>query len=82
VPRNHGITGQTHRECDRCGFLYPIGKLRRQKGLLVCTERRCVDNLQIERRPLQIADMLTDADGEFVDQTEQAVLSDPGELIF
>ncbi len=35
--------------CDRCGRLFPMSKLAKQKGLMLCTTRVCWDNLEIER---------------------------------
>jgi len=29
------------KECDRCGFVFPLSDLTRQKGLLVC--EKCLD---------------------------------------
>jgi hypothetical protein len=30
-------SGQAWRECARCGFDFPMGLLRRQNGILVCS---------------------------------------------
>lgn len=30
--------GEAWRTCDRCGFDYPMSRLRRQDGLLVCVD--------------------------------------------
>lgn len=45
--------------CERCGLLYPMGSLVKQKGLLVCT-RTCFDNLEVERRQQLIMRVLGD----------------------
>lgn len=42
----------------RCGSLFPISDLTKQKGLLVCN-RRCVDNLEVERMPRMIERILS-----------------------
>ena len=44
--------------CDRCGRLFPIGRLVKQKGLLVC-DAGCVDDLTVERRDFIIGQMLS-----------------------
>lgn len=46
--------GQQWAPCQRCGFMYPMGKLVVQKGLLVCTNKHCFDSLEVERRSLVI----------------------------
>lgn len=33
-------TGQQWDSCSRCGFLFPVGELSVQKGLLVCSRDR------------------------------------------
>lgn len=55
--------------CDQCGRLFPMSKLVKQKGALICTQKRtCFDNLEIERRPLEIMQTLGEAqDQEGVD---------------
>lgn len=55
---NNVVLHQQWQTCERCGFLYPMGKLTKQKGLLVCTQR-CYDNLEVERRPWVIEQVLT-----------------------
>lgn len=45
--------------CDRCGRLFPMSQLAKQKGLLICTNTNtCWDDLEIERRPLIIMSVL------------------------
>lgn len=45
--------------CDRCGFLYPMSELVKQKGLLLCTRTNtCFDDLTVERRPWVIEQVL------------------------
>lgn len=49
--------------CDRCSFLFPMGDLVKQKGLMIC-KRRCWDDLSVERRYIEIERVL----GQAVDQ--------------
>lgn len=42
--------------CDRDGFFYPMSRLTKQKGMLLC--RMCLDNLEVERRPFFIEQVL------------------------
>lgn len=44
--------------CDQCGHWYPMDELVKQKGALICTRRHCFDNLEVERRPLIIMEVL------------------------
>jgi len=59
MPRAKGVWEEQWELCDRCGFLYPISQLTKQKNLLVCT-KTCVDDLSIEKRQRQIAEILAD----------------------
>lgn len=54
----NNVTGGQWELCERCGFLFPMGKLTKQKGMLLC-ERRCIDNLEVERRDNLIMKTLT-----------------------
>lgn len=54
------LTGEPWRSCDRCGFLYPIGQLRKQLGMMLCSVT-CTDDLSNDRRPQQIARILPGA---------------------
>lgn len=56
MPNSGRRVGQQWDQCARCGRDYPIGRLTLQKGLLVCY--RCHDNLQVERRHLEIQQAL------------------------
>lgn len=53
----NNIQKQQWDTCDRCGLMYPMGKLVKQKGGLICTVH-CFDNLQVERRPFLIENIL------------------------
>lgn len=64
------ITKDQWDNCDRCGFLYPMGRLTKQKGMMLC--RKCVDNLTVERRSQMIEKVLTSGvDQEGVDTRGQ-----------
>lgn len=70
MPRQRGIWRELWRTCDRCGFIHPVGMLIQQKGMLLCTDHGCVDNLDVEQRPFLIGLILTagdDANDQFVD---------------
>lgn len=57
--------GEQWELCDQCGRQFPMSKLIKQKGLLVCVQE-CFDNLEVERRPLMIERSLgssTDQEG-------------------
>lgn len=77
MPKAKGIWGTQWLMCDRCGFMHPVGMLFRQKGIMVCTDHRCADNLDVERRPYIIGGVLADP-SEFENEA-QPVLADPGE---
>jgi hypothetical protein len=73
MPRHNGLYMQQWAACDRCGFIYPVGQLMMQKGLLV--DAKCYDNLDIEYRPKVIAEVLADTEETTNELTE--VYSDP-----
>lgn len=50
--------GEQWDSCDQCGLLFPMSRLIKQKGLLICTRRSCFDDLEIERRQLMIMQIL------------------------
>jgi hypothetical protein len=58
--------------------MYPITKLTKQLGEIVCT-RTCVDNLDNQYRPKQIADVLA-TPGEGSDERSE-FFKGPGELV-
>lgn len=63
---NNRITKQQWDTCDRCGFLFPMGALTKQKGLML--DRRCTDNLTIEHHPIMVEKVLSQGvDQEGVD---------------
>lgn len=44
MPKNNKHTGQKWRECDRCGFDWPVNQLVYQNGAWVCP--RCYNTPQ------------------------------------
>ena len=42
--------GEQWQSCDRCGRLYPMSSLTKQKGMMLCQTTPCFDNLDVERR--------------------------------
>lgn len=42
MPNNNSHTGEQWKECDRCGFDWPVSELYYQDGLWVCKE--CLDD--------------------------------------
>jgi hypothetical protein len=79
MPNAKGVYRSEWRNCDRCGFLHPITMLRRQKGLLLCQDHGCIDDLSIEYRPLQIQKVLAEP-GEGSSETAE-MFKDPGEYV-
>ena len=53
-----GIHGIPWGRCDRCGLDFPLDRLVRQRGLLLCTERNCWDNPIAWNRERIIEDVL------------------------
>lgn len=79
MPKAQGLWGSQWLYCGRCGFLHPVGMLFRQKGLLVCSDHGCNDNLDVERRPMLIGEILAQP-GEFENEAAP-ILEDPGEQV-
>lgn len=67
--RHQGLWWQDWDTCQRCGFIYPLSMLTTQKGLIVCTVT-CLDNLDVEQRPVIIAETLSSGD-EFTQDKDQ-----------
>ncbi len=44
--------------CDRCGMQFPMSRLGRHQGMLVCDRKTCRDNLQVEHREEEIQHLL------------------------
>ena len=79
---NNNLTGEPWRTCDRCGFLHPIGMLRKQLGLLLCEDHGCADDISNDRRKLIIARILPGAlKNEAINPVAER-LKDKGEVIF
>jgi hypothetical protein len=60
--RLHGITGEQHDLCQRCGVHYPMSGLTKQRTeagteLMVCVEN-CFDRTDNHHREMQIAQAL------------------------
>lgn len=53
--------------CARCGTKQRLQDMVWQKGLLVCIPMGCVDNLAVEQRPQQIAEVLASGPDAQVD---------------
>ena len=49
MPQNNRITGQKWKECDRCGFDWPVNKLYYQNGAWVCPKCWLKDNRAPQR---------------------------------
>ena len=79
MPRHQGLYWQQWFVCERCGFEYPLSSLQNQKGLLVCVEK-CVDNLDVEYRPLAIQTVL--ADTQETENEYEHVTDDPQDIQF
>lgn len=60
--------------CDQCGFWYPMSRLVKQKGALICTTRHCFDNLEVERRPLIIMQVLGPGGDDNVEGADRRVI--------
>jgi hypothetical protein len=54
-----GIIGDPWLRCQRCGVDTRQSRLVPQKGLLVCIDNGCVDDLLIEQRPTIIEQVLS-----------------------
>lgn len=79
MPRHRGIRFQQWRTCDVCAFIWPIGQLTMQQGLLRCP--RDIDNLDVEVRPLVIAEILGD-DNESENDMQHVGMDDAGLIEF
>lgn len=66
---NNNVRGEQWDRCDRCGLLFPMSQLVKQKGMLLCTRKySCFDDLEIERRDIMIMQILgTGVEQEGVD---------------
>lgn len=62
MPRKQGIQREEWTTCARCGFLHPVSMLTPQKGMLLCHDHRCYDNLLVEERPMMIQAVLSDGE--------------------
>ena len=53
-----GIRNTQWETCLRCGRLTPTGEMVYQKGLRICNRKGCFDNLEVERRAVEIINIL------------------------
>lgn len=60
----NNIKGEQWDTCDQCGSIYPMSRLVKQKGALICTTKHCFDNLLVERRPFMIESVLGSGGGD------------------
>jgi hypothetical protein len=82
MPRHQGLWEQDWADCERCGFIYPISMLTMQKGKRICT-KTCLDDLDVEYRPLAISRALEQDDREYIrDKDEQTDETGWDDLIF
>lgn len=58
-----GIHGTPWHRCDRCGYDYPVDKLARQRGLILCVEK-CIDKTDVWSRDAIISQVLQSSDEE------------------
>lgn len=58
MPKHQGIQGQQWNQCQRCSFEWVQGAFTLQQGLMICP--RCIDNLDVEQRPMMIGSILQD----------------------
>lgn len=63
--------------CDRCGFPHPRSYLTIQKGLKLCQDHGCIDNLDVELRARIIGDILQSEEERVYDVSENAEHDDP-----
>jgi hypothetical protein len=59
----NNIKHQQWQSCDRCGRLYPMSSLTKQKGMMLCLQL-CFDNLDVERREYMIERVMTPGSAE------------------
>lgn len=78
MPMQMGILNVQWQLCDRCGLMYPLTKLTRQQGIIVCSVT-CVDNLDNQYMPKIRAEVLA-TPGEGSDERAE-FFRDPGELV-
>lgn len=78
MPMQQGLQYIQWQCCDRCGLMYPITKLQRQQGIIVCLVT-CTDNLDNQYRPVQIEQVLA-TPGEGSDERSE-YFQGPGEIV-
>ncbi len=80
MPRPNELYGEQWDTCARCGFDHPISMLSVQKGMKLCSDHGCLDDLDVERRQFVIQDVLSsgeelqDKRGEIYTDSEDITL--------
>jgi len=74
----YGVRGVAWDYCDRCQLKHYIADLEVQKGRKLCRCHGCVDDLDIEFRPLIIAEVLGEGD-EFGNESAESLQRTPGD---
>lgn len=77
MPRKQGVQRRVWEYCDRCGFPHPVELLTKQKGMKLCVDHGCADNLDVEHRDKVIAETLRSG-GELESESDK-ILQNPGE---
>jgi len=78
MPRHTGLWRSQWEKCHRCSFTWPLLEMVNQKGLLLCP--RCQDNLDVEYRPMMIAEVL--ADTVETENEREHIADDPQTILF
>lgn len=64
--KNNRATGQVWKDCDRCGFEYPINQLKKQDGFWLCKDM-CVD---MPGRDYYIKNLVVESETQGAEQIE------------
>ena len=80
MPYHGGIWRVDWARCDRCGFEHPVTGLTPQKGLLVCHDHGCYDNLDVEQRDFIISEILKEE--ESIRDRDEIFDTETGEVSF
>ena len=62
MPKKQGIQREEWTVCARCGFWHPVSMLSSQRGMLLCHDHGCYDNLLVEQRPQMIQSVLSEGE--------------------
>ncbi len=80
MPYHGGIWRIDWARCDRCGFEHPVSMLTPQKGLLICHDHGCYDNLDVEQRSFIISEILKEE--ESIRDRDEIFDTETGEVSF